>query len=97
VAGGVPARRRGRRGLWLPVDPTLNQFPADATHLRLARGGLEKQAAILPLVGRLTIAITDLELAPGATRVLVGRQGLTALPVDTARPRPRAWRRCAEN
>src|SRR4051812_18319504 len=27
-------------GLWLPVDPTLNQFPADATHLRLARGGL---------------------------------------------------------
>ena len=37
------------RGLWLPVDPTLNQFPADATHLRLARGGLDKQAAILPL------------------------------------------------
>ena len=27
------------RGLWLPVDPTLNEFPADATHLRLARGG----------------------------------------------------------
>ena len=44
--------RRGR-GLWLPVDPTLNQFPADATHLRLARGGLDKQAAILPLIGRL--------------------------------------------
>ena len=40
------------RGLWLPVDPTLNQFPADATHLRLARGGLDKQAAILPLIGR---------------------------------------------
>ena len=30
------------RGLWLPVDPTLNQFPADATHIRLARGGLAK-------------------------------------------------------
>ena len=43
----------GGRGLWLPVDPTLNQFPADATHLRLARGGLDKQAAILPFVGRL--------------------------------------------
>ena len=39
------------RGLWLPVDPTLNQFPADATHLRLARGGLDKQAVILPLIG----------------------------------------------
>src|SRR6185503_13354494 len=31
---------RGGKGLWIPVDPTLNQFPADATHLRLARGGL---------------------------------------------------------
>ena len=42
--------RRGRGGgLWLPVDPTFNQFPADATHLRLARGGLDRQAAILPL------------------------------------------------
>ena len=39
------------RGLWLPVDPTLNQFPADATHLRLASGGLDKQVAILPLIG----------------------------------------------
>ncbi len=27
------------RGLWLPVDPTFNQFPADATHVRLLRGG----------------------------------------------------------
>jgi hypothetical protein len=41
--GGLRATAR----LWLPVDPTLNQFPADATHLRLARGGLDKQAAIL--------------------------------------------------
>jgi transglutaminase-like putative cysteine protease len=44
-------------GLWLPVDPTLNQFPADATHLRLARGGLAQQAAILPLIGRLKMTI----------------------------------------
>ena len=34
---------RSGRGLWLPVDPTLNQFPADATHLRLARGGLDNR------------------------------------------------------
>ena len=54
------------RGLWLPVDPTFNQFPADATHLRLARGGLDKQAAILPLIGRLKITMLDLELAPGS-------------------------------
>jgi transglutaminase-like putative cysteine protease len=54
------------RGLWLPVDPTLNQFPADATHVRLARGGLDKQSAILPLLGRLRIQVLDLALAPGA-------------------------------
>ncbi len=29
--------REGRGGLWLPADPTFNQFPADGTHLRLAR------------------------------------------------------------
>ena len=36
-------RRRRRPRLWLPVDPTLNQFPADATHVRLARGGLDRR------------------------------------------------------
>jgi len=61
-------------GMWLPVDPTLNEFPADATHLRLARGGLEQQAAILPLIGRLKIEILELETAPNTTPVIVGRQ-----------------------
>ena len=60
------------RGLWLPVDPTLNEFPADATHLRLARGGLDKQAAILPLIGRLKMTILDMKLAENTTPVLVG-------------------------
>lgn len=61
------------RGHWLPVDPTLNQFPADATHIRLARGGLDRQAAILPLIGRVKMTILDLELVPGASPVMVGR------------------------
>ena len=61
------------RGFWLPVDPTFNQFPADATHLRLARGGLDKQAAILPMIGRLKITIVDLEVVAGSTAVLVGK------------------------
>jgi transglutaminase-like putative cysteine protease len=61
------------RGLWLPVDPTFNQFPADATHVRLARGGLDKQAAIVPLIGHLKMNIIDLELAPNSTPILVGR------------------------
>ena len=69
------------RGLWLPVDPTLNQFPADATHIRLARGGLDKQAAILPLIGHLTLTVLDLELAPNANPILVGREAVVLPPL----------------
>ena len=77
------------RGMWIPVDPTLNQFPADATHIRLARGGLDRQAAILPLIGRLKMRVLDVELAPGTNRVIVGREpeaaDLTAAPIDLPR------------
>lgn len=73
------------KGLWLPADPTLNQFPADTTHLRLARGGLDKQAAILPMIGRLKMTVLDVELAPNTTPILVGRQpadlGPLAIPI----------------
>jgi transglutaminase-like putative cysteine protease len=65
---------------WLAVDPTLNEFPADATHLRLLRGGLDKQAAILPLIGKLKISVVDVELAPQAERILVGSNN----PPDSA-------------
>jgi transglutaminase-like putative cysteine protease len=75
------------RGLWLPVDPTLNQFPADATHVRLARGGLDRQVAILGLVGRARIEILDVELRPGANPVLVGRAGGDLRPLDIPLPR----------
>ncbi len=75
------------RGLWLPVDPTLNQFPADATHIRLVRGGLDRQASILPLIGRTKITILDLELAPGSTPVLVGRPIEDPRPLDIPIPR----------
>jgi transglutaminase-like putative cysteine protease len=75
------------RGLWLPVDPTLNQFPADATHVRLARGGLERQAAILGLVGQARLEVTDLELRPGAVPILVGRPATDLRPLDLSLPR----------
>jgi transglutaminase-like putative cysteine protease len=78
--------RRGR-GLWLPVDPTLNQFPADATHVRLARGGLDRQAAILGLVGRARVEILDVELRPGANPILVGQTGSDLGPLDISLPR----------
>lgn len=82
---GLMAERSAAKGLWLPVDPTLNEFPANATHLRLARGGLDKQTAILPLMGRLTMDVLDVELAPNTTPILVGRQsldlGALAIPI----------------
>jgi transglutaminase-like putative cysteine protease len=82
------------QGLWLPVDPTLNQFPADTTHLRLTRGGLEKQAAIVPLIGRLKMTVVDVEMAPNTMPILVGREpadlGALAIPVPQ-----REGRRCS--
>ncbi|MCU1382868.1 MAG: hypothetical protein JWL71_1565 [Acidobacteria bacterium] len=73
------------KGLWLPVDPTLNEFPANATHLRLARGGLDKQTVILPMMGRLTMDVLEVKLAPNTTPILVGRQpldlGALAIPI----------------
>jgi transglutaminase-like putative cysteine protease len=80
-------------GLWLPVDPTLNQFPADATHVRLARGGLDRQAAILGLVGRARVDILDVQLRPGANPVLVGRAASDLRPLDIPLPR-RGGRGC---
>jgi len=75
------------RGLWLPVDPTLNQFPADATHVRLTRGGLDRQAAIIGLVGRARLEILDVELRPGANPILVGRAATDLRPLDLPLPR----------
>src|SRR5262249_43213610 len=74
------------RGLWLPVDPTFNQFPADATHVRLLRGGLDRQAAILPLIGRLKMDILDLDLAPNSTPILVGRGSQSSGPLPVPFP-----------
>lgn len=44
---------------WVAVDPTLGQFPADAAHLRFATGGLDRQAELLGLIGRLTIDVVN--------------------------------------
>ena len=44
-------------GNWVAVDPMLDQFPADAAHLRLAIGGLARQVELVPLIGRLTLEV----------------------------------------
>jgi hypothetical protein len=75
------------RGRWIAVDPTLNQFPADLTHVRLARGGLEQQTAILPLVGQTKIAVLEMRMAAGTAPVLVGQEATSqARPIEIAIP-----------
>lgn len=40
---------------WVAVDPTLGQFPADASHLRFLVGGLARQVELVRLIGRLRL------------------------------------------
>jgi len=81
------------RGLWLPVDPTLNEFPADATHVRLARGGLDKQAAILPMIGRIKMKVLDMTLDENATPILIG-QSTDLAPMRAVSATPQASADC---
>lgn len=81
------------RGQWIPVDPTLNQFPADATHLRLARGGLDRQTAILPLLGRTKIEVLSVEARADAPPLVVGeaRPGTTAFVLPRREEGSSCW------
>jgi hypothetical protein len=46
-------------GSWISVDPTLNQIPADATHIRLVEGDLDKQLDLVKVVGRLKVEVLE--------------------------------------
>lgn len=80
------------RGLWLPVDPTFNEFPADATHVRLARGGLDKQAVVVPLLGRVQMTVLELDQDPSATPILIGREQAGLPPIASPRAQAGACR-----
>lgn len=42
---------------WVSMDATMEQMPADATHLKLVEGGLDRQAGLIGLMGVLQIDI----------------------------------------
>jgi len=44
-------------GDWVAVDPTLDQFPADAAHVRFVVGGLARQAELVRLIGSLKLEV----------------------------------------
>jgi hypothetical protein len=46
-------------GEWVSVDPVLNQFPADVTHVRFLEGEIDRQIDILGLVGKIKIEPID--------------------------------------
>ena len=46
-------------GRWMAVDPILDQVPADASHIRFLTGGLDRQAEMVRVIGRLKINILD--------------------------------------
>ena len=44
-------------GEWVAADPTLGQYPADASHLRFLIGGLARQVELIRLIGRLQLEV----------------------------------------
>ena len=46
-------------GHWISMDATLNQMPTDATHIKLVHGGLDKQAELMALMGKLQMDVVD--------------------------------------
>jgi hypothetical protein len=41
------------------VDPILNQVPADAAHIRLVEGDLDRQADLVRVIGRLKVEVKE--------------------------------------
>jgi asparagine synthetase B (glutamine-hydrolysing) len=46
-------------GAWIAVDPTFNQVPADATHIKLVEGDLDKMLDLMQVMGKLQVKVED--------------------------------------
>ena len=46
-------------GSWISMDATLNQMPADVSHIKLLHGGLREQAEIISLINKLSLEIEE--------------------------------------
>jgi hypothetical protein len=44
-------------GQWVAVDPVLQQFPADATHVKFIQGGPEEHLALLKVIGQVAMEV----------------------------------------
>lgn len=46
-------------GEWVAVDPTFGQIPADATHIKLVEGDLNKSSVIMNAAGKINLKILE--------------------------------------
>lgn len=46
-------------GEWISMDATLNQMPADASHIKLVEGNLDKQGELAGWIGEIKLQILD--------------------------------------
>ncbi|MCO4770267.1 MAG: transglutaminase domain-containing protein [Deltaproteobacteria bacterium] len=46
---------------WFAVDPTFGQTPADATHVKLVEGELDKQTELMGVIGRLRLSVVEVQ------------------------------------
>jgi len=46
-------------GEWVDVDPSLNQFPADATHIAFVSGDFENLTNLIPVLGNIEITVLE--------------------------------------
>jgi transglutaminase-like putative cysteine protease len=47
-------------GEWITADATLGKVPADVTHIRLVRGGADRQVDLMGVIGKLKLEIVEL-------------------------------------
>ena len=53
------ADAEGGNGRWVRVDPTFDQTPADATHIRLKTGNLDAMISLMQVVGQTQIEVEE--------------------------------------
>ncbi len=46
-------------GYWIPIDPTLGQPIADATHIKLVEGSVGQWTRLVPFLGQVSIDVLD--------------------------------------
>ncbi len=50
-----------RGGTWYPMDPTLGQVAADATHIKLLNGSIEAWVRLAAYIGQIELEVVEIE------------------------------------